>query len=199
MGGNGIYELQIMNTQTNIDSIKKILEGLLFAAHEPLSLEQLAKLLTEDGQPSFDKQELRTILVNLATDYLEKGIELKEIASGFRFQVREELKPWVSKLWAEKPPRYSSALLEILALIAYRQPITRGEIEEIRGVTLSSNIMQTLQEREWIAAVGYKDVPGRPALYATTKKFLDYFNLTSLADLPILDDSTDNSLTADIS
>ena len=188
-----------MNMQTNIDSIKKILEGLLFAAREPLHLDQLSKILTEDGHPSFDKQELRAILADLATDYLEKGIELKEVASGFRFQVREELKPWVSKLWAEKPPRYSNALLEILALIAYRQPITRGEIEEIRGVTLSSTIMQTLQEREWIAAVGYKEVPGRPALYATTKKFLDYFNLTSLADLPILDDGVDNSLTADIS
>jgi len=170
--------------ENKLELIKKILEGLLFAADEPLSVNQLLKIFAE-SELALSREELRLILNDLINDYIDSGIELKEVASGFRFQVREELAPWINKLWHEKPARYSNALLEILALIAYRQPITRAEIEEIRGVSLSSNIMHTLLEREWIAIVAHKEVPGRPALYATTEKFLDYFNLKSLEELPI--------------
>lgn len=177
------------------DTVKKIVEGLLFASDEPLSLDHIAKILNTEKN-SFDNlteklsaKEIRTILNLLANDYIERSIELVEVASGFRFQVREELAPYVNKLWVERPQRYSNALLEVLALIAYRQPITRGEIEEIRGVTLSSNIMHTLLEREWIEVISYKEVPGRPALYATTKKFLDHFNLKTLSDLPQLEEN----------
>src|SRR5690554_4573769 len=116
----------------------------------------------------------------------DRGYELVEVASGYRFQVRSEYAPWASRLWEERPQRYSRALLETLAIIAYRQPITRGEIEDIRGVAVSTNIVKTLMEREWIRVVGHKDVPGRPAMYATTRQFLDHFNLTSLAELPPL-------------
>ena len=168
--------------QNQIDQIKKILEGVIFASDQPLNVEYLIRLLG-DEQP-FSAKEIRAILNDLANDYDERGIELKEVASGFRFQVRDELSPWISKLFAEKPQRYSRALLEVLALIAYRQPITRAEIEEIRGVAVSTHIIRTLTEREWVTVVGYKEVPGRPALYATTKSFLDYFNLKSLVELP---------------
>ena len=122
----------------------------------------------------------------MADDYSERGLELKEVASGFRIQVREDTNPWVARLWEERPQRYSRALLETLALIAYRQPITRGDIEEVRGVSVRTNIIRTLQEREWIRVVGHRDVPGKPALFGTTKAFLDYFNLSSLDDLPSL-------------
>jgi len=165
---------------------KKIIEGLLFAANEPLSADYLVKILAH-SELAMNSKEVRIILQDLTNDYRGSGIELKEVASGFRFQIREELAPWINKLWNEKPPSYSNAFMEVLALIAYQQPITRAEIEEIRGVTLSSNIMRTLLEREWIAVIGHKDVPGRPALYATTKQFLDYFNLKSLTELPTLE------------
>ena len=167
-----------------LEQTKKILEGLIFAATEPVAINQLVKILAETDC-AINSTDLRLVLNDLANDYVNSGIELKETASGFRFQVREELAPWVNKLWIEKPQRYSNALLEVLAIIAYRQPVTRAEIEEIRGVVLSSNIMKTLLEREWIEVVGYKEVPGRPALYSTTGKFLDYFNLKSLSELPI--------------
>jgi segregation and condensation protein B len=166
----------------HLETLKKIIEGLLFAANEPVSIERLAKILGEEK--SFNLKELRTVLNDLANDYIGRGLELKEVASGFRFQVREELSPWLQKLWAEKPQRYSRAVLEVLALIAYKQPVTRPEIEEIRGVTLSTNMIRSLEEREWITVVGHKDVPGHPALYATTAKFLDYFNLKNLSELP---------------
>ncbi len=165
-----------------------IVEALLFAAGKPLSLEQLARLLPDVVQ---DKSQLRALLEQLQQRYEGHGIELVEVGSGYRFQVRQPYSHWVGRLWEEKPPRYSRATLETLALIAYRQPITRGEIEEIRGVSVSSNIIKSLQEREWIRVVGHRDVPGRPALYATTRQFLDYFNLKSLEQLPPLSEIRD--------
>jgi segregation and condensation protein B len=141
-------------------------------------------VFTDEERPS--SGEIGKALTDLGSDYAERGLELKEVASGFRLQVRQEVHPWVSRLWEERPQRYSRALLETLALIAYRQPITRGDIEEVRGVSVRSNIIRTLQEREWIRVVGHRDVPGKPALFSTTKIFLDYFNIKSLDDLPSL-------------
>lgn len=178
---------------SQIDTIKKILEGVLFAADEPLSLADLARIISDETQ-IFTAKDLRPIIDALSNEYMGRGIELKEVASGFRFQVREEISPWVNKLRAERPQRYSNALLEILALIAYRQPITRAEIEDIRGVSVSSNIMRTILEREWVTIIGYKEVPGRPALYATTEKFLDYFNLKSIEELPVVEDTKTTGL-----
>jgi segregation and condensation protein B len=146
-------------------------------------------LFDESERPS--KKGLDEILALLAEDYANRGIELREVSSGFRFQVRKEMGPWVSRLWQEKPPRYSRAILETLALIAYRQPITRGEIEEIRGVAVNTQIVRTLLERNWVRVVGHRDVPGRPAMYATTRQFLDYFDLKSLEDLPPLSEIRD--------
>lgn len=165
-------------------SVKCILEAVLLAAGEPLDRAALASVFDEAERPP--AADIEKALAQLVDDYTERGLELKEVASGFRIQVREEVNPWVSRLWEERPQRYSRALLETLALIAYRQPITRGEIEEVRGVSVRSNIVRTLQEREWIRVVGHRDVPGKPALFGTTKAFLDYFNLTSLDDLPSL-------------
>ena len=165
-------------------SLKSILEALLLASGEPLSLETLALVFTDEERPS--NTEISKSLEALSDDYAERGLELKEVASGFRIQVREDANPWISRLWEERPQRYSRALLETLALIAYRQPITRGDIEEVRGVSVRTNIIRTLQEREWIRVVGHRDVPGKPALFGTTKVFLDYFNLASLDDLPSL-------------
>ena len=165
-------------------SLKSILEALLLASREPLSLETLACVFTDEERPS--NTEISKSLEALSDDYAERGLELKEVASGFRIQVREDANPWISRLWEERPQRYSRALLETLALIAYRQPITRGDIEEVRGVSVRTNIIRTLQEREWIRVVGHRDVPGKPALFGTTKVFLDYFNLASLDDLPSL-------------
>lgn len=169
--------------------LKKVLEGAVFAAGQPMSLEQLGFLFDEADRP--DNATMRAVLEELMQSYEGRGIELKEVASGFRFQVRQETGPWVSRLWDEKPSRYSRALLETLALIAYRQPITRSEIEEIRGVSVSSHIVKTLIEREWIRVAGHRDVPGRPALFATTREFLDSFNLKSLAELPSLSEIRD--------
>jgi segregation and condensation protein B len=169
--------------------LKKIIEGALFAAGQPMNLEQLGFLFEEDERP--DNASLRATLEALVADYEGRGIELKEVASGFRFQVRQETGPWVSRLWEDKPSRYSRALLETLALIAYRQPITRSEIEEVRGVAVSSHIIKTLIEREWIRVAGHRDVPGRPALFATTRDFLDSFNLKNLAELPSLSEIRD--------
>lgn len=164
--------------------LKNILEAALMAAGAPLSLERLQRLFGEENPPSFS--DLRAALNELKQDLLGRGIELAEVASGYRLQVRTSVAPWVARLWDERPQRYSRALLETLALIAYRQPITRGDIEDVRGVVVSSGIMKTLLEREWVRVVGYRDVPGRPAMYATTKEFLDYFGLKSLEDLPSL-------------
>jgi len=164
--------------------LKRIVEGALLAAGEPLSIERLAALFAENERPQ--PAQIRAVLKEIQEDFQLRGFELKEVASGWRFQVCEDLGVWVGRLWEEKPARYSRALLETLALIAYRQPVTRGEIEEVRGVSVSSNIIRTLLEREWVRVVGHRDVPGRPAMYATTKVFLDYFNLKTLAELPSL-------------
>lgn len=162
--------------------LKNIVEAALLAAGEPLSLERLQNLF--EDRDGVDRRRLRRALSALDADYSDRGIELKEVASGFRFQARAELAPWVGRLWEEKPPRYSRALLETLALIAYRQPITRAEIEEVRGVSVSTQIMKTLQERGWVQVIGRREVPGRPAMYGTTRGFLDHFNLRSLEELP---------------
>ncbi|GAB3474051.1 SMC-Scp complex subunit ScpB [Azotobacter salinestris] len=161
-----------------------LLEAWLLAAGRPLSLERLGELFEEGERP--DPARLRDALAILARSCQGRAFELEEVASGYRLQVRERFAPWVGRLWEERPQRYSRALLETLALIAYRQPISRGEIEEVRGVAVSSNIIKTLQEREWIRVVGYREVPGRPALFATTRAFLDHFNLKSLDELPPL-------------
>jgi segregation and condensation protein B len=166
------------------EKLKSILEAALLAAGGSLSLDRMQDLFEEDSAP--EKKELREVLESLSQDYDGRGMQLTETGSGWRIQVRAEYAEWVSRLWEEKPARYSRALLETLALIAYRQPITRGEIEDVRGVSVSSNIIKTLHERDWIRVVGHRDVPGRPALYATSKVFLDYFNLKSLNDLPSL-------------
>lgn len=171
-------------TEMDAELLKKIIEGALFASGQPLTIEQLGALFDEGDRP--DNATLRATLEALMQDYEGRGIELREVASGFRFQVRHETGAWVSRLWEEKASRYSRALLETLALIAYRQPITRSEIEEIRGVSVSSHIIKTLLEREWIRVAGHRDVPGRPALFATTREFLDNFSLKSLSELPSL-------------
>ncbi len=171
------------------DKIKHIVEAAIFAADGPLDRDALLLLFDEQERP--EKADLSRSLEQISEDYAERGIELKEVASGFRFQVRKDLGPWVSRLWQEKPPRYSRAILETLALVAYRQPITRGEIEEIRGVSVSSHIIKSLLERNWVRVVGHRDVPGRPAMFATTRQFLDYFDLKSLEDLPPLSEIKD--------
>jgi len=165
--------------------LKNILEGLLMASSEPLKIGELLNILNAENAV-FTSDEVQTALAELTNDYQNRGILLQEVARGWRFQVAPDLATWVSKLYEEKPPRYSRALLESLALIAYKQPITRAEIEEIRGVSGSYNIMKTLLEHEWVKIAGYKNVPGKPALFVTTSKFLDYFNLKSLTDLPDL-------------
>jgi segregation and condensation protein B len=164
------------------NQIKRIVEAALLAAAQPLSLAQLSALFGENEAVSHE--ELARALEELGADCAERGVELNEVASGFRYQVRQDVHPWVARLWTERQTKYSRALLETLALIAYRQPITRGEIEPIRGVAVSTNIVKTLEEREWVRVVGYRDVPGKPALFGTTKNFLDYFNLKSLDELP---------------
>lgn len=166
------------------DRIKAILEGALLAAGKPLSIEQIEKLFPDLERPS--RESLRKILAELCANYAGRACELVEVASGWRLQIRQELEPWITRLWEERPPRYSRALLETIALIAYRQPITRAEIENVRGVAVSTHIMKTLLEREWVRVLGHREVPGRPALYGTTRQFLDYFNLKSLDDLPTL-------------
>lgn len=167
----------------------EILEGALLAADEPLTKKQLAQLFDELDRPA--ASDITAALDEVSSRCDGRGFELAEVASGFRFQVRQHLSPWVSKLWVERPARYSRALLETLSLIAYRQPITRGEIDDIRGVAVSSNIMKSLLERDWVKVVGHRDVPGKPAMYATTRGFLDYFNLKSLDQLPPLADVKD--------
>jgi len=164
--------------------LKPILEAALLAAGQPLTIAQLSELFDEDGRPTHT--ELAQALEALSADCAGRGVELVEVASGFRFQVRANVHAYVARLWTERQSKYSRALLETLALIAYRQPITRGEIEAVRGVAVSTQIIKTLEEREWIRVIGHRDVPGRPALYGTTRAFLDYFNLRSLDELPTL-------------
>lgn len=169
---------------TDPRQLAPLLEAILLAAGRPLTLERLAELFEEYERP--EPAHLRAGLAVLGGSCRKRGFELKEVASGYRLQVREQYAPWVGRLWEERPPRYSRAMLETLALIAYRQPITRGEIEEVRGVAVNTQIVKTLLERDWIRVVGYRDVPGRPAMFATTKTFLDYFDLRSLDQLPPL-------------
>jgi len=164
--------------------VQRIVEAALYAAGQPLSLNQLQALFPEDQ--TLPPAAIERALDTLAREAAGRGLELVEVASGFRFQIAAEVHPWVSRLWAERQSRYSRALLETLALIAYRQPITRGEIEQIRGVAVNSNTIRTLEEREWIRVVGHRDVPGKPALYGTTRGFLDYFSLRGLDQLPPL-------------
>lgn len=161
-----------------------LLEAFLLASGKPQSLESLFELFEEGERP--EPQVFKKALTILAKSCDGRAFELKEVASGYRLQIREKFSPWVGRLWEERPQRYSRAMLETMALIAYRQPITRGEIEDVRGVAVNSNIVKTLMEREWIRIVGYRDVPGKPAMFATTKAFLDHFNLKNLDDLPPL-------------
>ena len=168
--------------------LKQIIEGAIMASESPLSLDNLMSLFEMDS-PTRDA--VRGALEEIEADCDGRGFELKKLASGYRFQVRGEYGEWVSRLWEERPQRYTRALLETLALIAYKQPITRGDIEEVRGVAVSTNIIRSLLEREWIRIVGHRDVPGRPAMYATTKSFLDYFNLSNLDELPTLSEIRD--------
>lgn len=169
--------------------LRCILEGAIFAAGEPLTVRKLQALFEKKEMP--EKEQVLEALNEIKDSYEERGVGLIEVASGWRFQVRENVATWVNRLWDEKPQKYSRALIETLALIAYRQPITRGDIEEVRGVAVSSHIIKTLTEREWVKVIGHRDVPGRPALYATTKLFLDYFNLKSLDELPTLGELKD--------
>ena len=167
------------------ETLKPILEAVIMASREPLAVNDLLALFEGDlEQP--DRDAVLMALAQLQSDYADRGVELAEVASGYRFQVRSRYADWVNRLFDERPQRYSRALLETLAIIAYRQPITRAEIENIRGVSVSTGIIKTLQEREWVRVVGNREVPGRPELLATSRQFLDYFNLKSLADLPTL-------------
>ncbi|QKZ03552.1 SMC-Scp complex subunit ScpB [Pseudomonas eucalypticola] len=164
--------------------LASLLEAFLLASGKPQSLERLYELFEEAERP--EPAVFKKALELLRKSCDSRSFELVEVASGYRLQIREKFAPWVGRLWEERPQRYSRALLETLALIAYRQPITRGEIEDVRGVAVNSNITKTLLEREWIRVVGYREVPGRPAMFATTKAFLDHFNLKNLDSLPPL-------------
>jgi segregation and condensation protein B len=168
----------------NIENIKNIVEASILAASKPLSVDQLLTLFGDGEKP--EKAKIRKALGMLKEDYSERGAELVEVASGFRMQVNTKYTEWVSRLWQERPPKYSRALLETLAIIAYRQPATRGDVEQIRGVAVSTNIIRTLEERGWIRVLGHRDVPGRPAMFGTSKEFLDYFGLKKLDELPSL-------------
>ena len=172
-----------------LDRLVRIVEALLLASDSPLSLEQIFRLVVAEG--GITKKDVKAALEKLGTELQGRSVELREVASGYRLQVLSEYSLWVDKLYQEKPPRFSRALLETLALVCYRQPITRGEIEEIRGVSLSPNIIKTLIERGWVREVGVKEVPGRPALLGTTAQFLDDFNLKSLDQLPSLPELKD--------
>src|ERR1700733_10964687 len=172
-----------------IEQLKPIIEAALLASSQPMTIHQLGDLFNEADDVG--QEQIAKMLEALAEDCDGRGVELRQVASGFRYQVRQDVHPWISRMWTEKPSRYSRALLETLALIAYRQPITRPEIEQIRGVVVSSNIIKTMEEREWIRVVGYRDVPGKPALFGTTRGFLDYFSLKSLDALPPLSEIRD--------
>ncbi len=167
------------------EQLARILEAVIVSADAPLSIKKMAQLFEgKEGAPS--QREIRAALELLQAHCQSRSMELKEVANGFRYQVRQEYAIWVSQLWDERAPKYSRALLETLSLIAYRQPVTRGDVEDVRGVAVSTNIMKTLRERGWVQVIGHREVPGRPSLYATTKEFLDYFNLKSLDELPSL-------------
>ena len=174
----------------SIESLKYTLEAALLAAAQPVGINKMLELFANDEKRP-GRDDIRTALIALGDDYQNRGIELVEVASGFRVQVRQAQAPWIARLWEEKPPRYSRALLETLALIAYRQPITRAEIEDVRGVSVSTQIVRTLLEREWVRVVGHREVPGKPAMFGTTRQFLYYFNLKRLDELPALSEIRD--------
>lgn len=174
-----------------IAQLKRIVEAAILAANTPQTLVQLNELFGEENPPGVDS--IHAAIELLQSDYAERGVALVEVASGWRFQIRPDVQPWISRLWNERQTRYTRALLETLALIAYRQPVTRAEIEHIRGVAVSSNMIKTLEEREWIRVLGHRDVPGKPALFGTTRTFLDYFGLKSLDQLPPLAELRDLS------
>ena len=171
------------------DKLQKVLEAIIISAEKPLSVENLLGFF--QSEDLVNRNDVKAALDKIQNSFDSRGFELVETASGFRFQTREEHKQWVTQHWDEKPAKYSRALLETLALIVYRQPITRAEIEDIRGVAVSSHIIKTLQERDWIRIVGHKEVPGRPSLLGTTRQFLDYFNLKSLDEMPSLSEIQD--------
>jgi len=179
----------------SVPMLKHICEGALLAAGGPLTIDQLLALFPDEERPL--REEVLAAIAALRADYEDRACELVEVAGGWRVQVRREVAPWVGRLWDERPQRYSRALLETLALIAYRQPITRGEIEDIRGVAVNTQIVKTLIEREWVRVVGHRDVPGRPEFLATTRRFLDYFGLRSLNDLPPLAEIRDPAFLGD--
>lgn len=172
------------NSSAETSELKNIIEAALFAAAQPIGIRKIQSLFAEDAKPS--KQQIDEIVAILIEEYQNKGLELVRIGSGWRFQTVEKYAPWMRKLSAEKMPRYSRAQLETLAIIAYRQPVTRGDIEQVRGVAVSSDIIRVLEDRGWIREIGHRDVPGRPALFGTTQEFLSYFNLRNLSDLPEL-------------
>lgn len=178
----------VQESHMNTTEAKKVLETALLCAHEPLSINDMEKLFVGDGDNAdeIDADSIKRMLEELRDDWCEKGIEVVSLSTGWRFQSRPEMKIYLERLNPEKPPKYSRATLETLAIIAYRQPVTRGDIEEIRGVTVNSQTVKTLEERGWIEAIGHRDVPGRPALFATTRQFLDDLGLTSLDQLPPL-------------
>ena len=171
------------------NNLIQIIEAALLSASRPLSVDEIQKVFNEEELPT--KDEIKNILNEIDTLCIDRGVELKKVSSGFRMQVKQSLSSYIAKLWEEKPQKYSKATLETLALIAYRQPITRGEIEEIRGVSVGTPLIRGIMERGWIKVVGQRDVPGKPSLYATTKEFLDYFDLQHLRELPKLPDLTD--------
>lgn len=178
-----------MNEPVDDAKLKAVIDAVLLAAGEPVSVNQILKLFGPGELEGDDvRARVRVCLKELETEAAGRGYQLKRVASGYRYQVRQELSEWVSRLWDEKPPRYSRALMETLALVAYRQPVTRGDIEQVRGVSVSPHIMRTLLERGWIRVVGQREAPGRPSMYGTTRAFLDYFNLKSLDQLPPLDE-----------
>ena len=173
------------------EQLKNVIEAILLAAGRPMNLDQILAMFEEQERP--ERDGIRDAISALQADYESRGIDLIQVGSGYRIQIRETMQPWVARLWEEKPARYSRALLETLSLIAYRQPVTRGEIEEVRGVSVSTTIIKTLLEREWVHVIGHREVPGRPAMYGTTRKFLDYFSLKTLSDLPSLAELRDLS------
>ena len=175
---------RVSNTNMHDNKLKNIIEAILLASYEPLSVDELFKIITSKDKTS--KSEILSGIDNLQKDYEDKNIEIAKVASGFRFQAKSEIGDYLNIMFADRTPRYSRALLETLSIIAYRQPVTRGDIEAIRGVSVSTSIMRTLTERNWIRIIGYRDVPGKPAMFATTPEFLDYFNLQKLDELPDL-------------
>lgn len=176
-------------SDSSSDELKNIVEAAIMVSEDPITVDKLLSMFTDETKP--ERATVKDLLLELEQEYANRGFELKRIDKGYRLQTREEYSPWLARLSAGRPPRYSRAMLETLAIIAYRQPVTRGEIEEIRGVAVSTDIIRTLQERDWVRQVGVRDVPGKPALFATTRSFLEYFNLEGLGQLPSLQDIRD--------